>query len=561
MVLVLALIFNLWASPYETTVSANRMLKNPTTSQVIVIDQNKIKNYQTLDQVLLTIPELNMNRTGALGSQTSLSFRGQKLSHVLFLIDGIPVNDPSTVDRQFNPAFLDLKSIERIEIIKGAQSVLYGSQSIAGVINLITKRGGRDEITVDQDVGSYQTFRSQVAKTNEHYFVSFEADSSDGFSHLKDGEEKDGYENSILNFNYYKPNFQFLLKSGNSTNEEDGGEIDNDDYTKTIFDVMFFKFKFNFAHGSLNWQPSYYAQRRRTFAGSDVYHFTGRTWRNDLFYHTQIKSISMIVGTTYELEGFVADSFNQSNITNSFYTSFNYDKNKNLADLGVRQDQHQWAGDVVTYQLGIGRRISTSKLSLAQKTAFKAPTLYQLYAQETPSGKVGNENLEAEKAKSYELNFEKQNLRSSLYIIEQEDLIGFNEDKGFENFQKTTTRGFDLFKNYQYEFMEVGFGGTILWWNKESQIKKQPQQKYNFMTTYKFNDRYHLNLTGTWIGKKEDQGHDIKAYDLWDVSLTRNFTQGSIQLAFNNIFNREYVESYGFNTPGQNFNLNFRWAF
>lgn len=550
-----------YSSPYETTVTANRMLKNPTTSQVVVIDQQNLKSYQTLDQALMSVPELNINRSGSMGSQTSLSFRGQKLSHVLFLIDGIPVNDPSTVDKQFNPAFLDLKSIERIEIIKGAQAVLYGSQSIAGVINIITKRGGQDNISVNQDVGSYQTFKTQVAKTNEDYFLAFESDSSDGFSHLKDGDESDGYENTILNFNYYTPQTQFLLKSGNSTNEEDGGGLDNDDYTKTIFDVMFLKFKFLFSFGTINWQPSYYAQRRRTFADHDVYHFTGRTWRNDLFYHAKISSWAWIVGTTYEMEGFIADEFNKTNTTNAYYTSLNYDKNKNLFELGFRQDIHQWAGQVSTYQAGVGRRFSNAKLSFSQKTAFKSPTLYQLYAEKTPYGSVGNEDLKAEKAKSYELNFEKNHLRSSLYLIEQEDLIGFDPDEGFLNHQKSTTRGFDLFKVYHYEFVELGLGATYLWWNQDSKIQKQPQQKYNAYSLYKLNDQYHVSLNGVWIGKKEDQGHDIKSYDLWDISFTRILSSGSVQLACQNIFNRDYVEVYGFNTQGQIFNLNFQWYF
>lgn len=96
----------------------------------------------TLAQALSTVPGVNMVQSGGPGNAGSLFVRGTNSEDVLVLLDGVPVNDPANPNGAFNFGIVNLADIERIEIIRGPMSGLYGTSAIGGVINIITKRGG-----------------------------------------------------------------------------------------------------------------------------------------------------------------------------------------------------------------------------------------------------------------------------------------------------------------------------------------------------------------------------------------------------------------------------------
>lgn len=136
------------ASLPETVVSATRV---PTPverlpASVTVIDRAAIEDggYTTLPEALASVPGIAVVPTGGAGQQTSVFVRGSNSRHVLVLLDGQPINDPSEANGAFNFGDDLLGDIERIEVVRGPASVYYGSSAVGGVINLITRRAPRD---------------------------------------------------------------------------------------------------------------------------------------------------------------------------------------------------------------------------------------------------------------------------------------------------------------------------------------------------------------------------------------------------------------------------------
>ncbi len=144
----------------------------PTTAEripagVTVITRQQIqeRGYQSVAEALFAVPGVNLAPTGGLGQQTSLFLRGSNSNHTLVLIDGIPVNDPSAPAGAFDFGQDLLGDIERIEIIRGPFSSLYGSGALGGAINLVTRRAPPDrEVTAFGELagGSNRTVRANA---------------------------------------------------------------------------------------------------------------------------------------------------------------------------------------------------------------------------------------------------------------------------------------------------------------------------------------------------------------------------------------------------------------
>src|SRR5581483_8276175 len=135
-------------------------------SSVSVVTAKDIAEHQwrTVPDALSSLPGLNVVQSGGPGGQTSVFIRGTNSYHVKVLIDGIEAGDPSIVNGAFDFAHLMTGDIEQIEVLRGPQSGLYGSDAIGGVISITTKRGeGPPKVSASVEGGSFQTF-NQTAR-------------------------------------------------------------------------------------------------------------------------------------------------------------------------------------------------------------------------------------------------------------------------------------------------------------------------------------------------------------------------------------------------------------
>lgn len=170
-----------------------------------VITAEEIEKSQTryVADILRRVPGLAVSRTGTLGGQTQIRIRGSEGNHVLVLIDGVEVSN--TANGEFDFGTLQAGNIERIEVLRGPQSALYGSNATAGVIHIITKGGLRNDykVTAQSELGTDRTVLGSVAVQGGTDKMDFSLSSSfrrtDGFDISPVGDEDDGDENLTLN--------------------------------------------------------------------------------------------------------------------------------------------------------------------------------------------------------------------------------------------------------------------------------------------------------------------------------------------------------------------------
>ena len=129
--------------------------KQSETGKVIhVISRQAIEKSggKTLGELLNAIPGTTIiGANNNMGTNQTISIRGASAGNVLVLLDGIPMNDPSVISNYFDLNFIQLDQVERIEILKGGQSTLYGSDAVAGVVNIIMKKSGSKKNEEMQD--------------------------------------------------------------------------------------------------------------------------------------------------------------------------------------------------------------------------------------------------------------------------------------------------------------------------------------------------------------------------------------------------------------------------
>ncbi len=154
------------ASSLETVVVTATRAPEPiaaTGESISVITAKQLENLQvvTLSSALASLPGAIVVRDGGLGQVTTLSLRGAEAGQTLMLIDGVRINDPSTVDGQALLGDLLVNNISRVEVVRGPQSALYGSSAIGGVVDIFTRRGGPAPLryTLSAQTGSFATYQ------------------------------------------------------------------------------------------------------------------------------------------------------------------------------------------------------------------------------------------------------------------------------------------------------------------------------------------------------------------------------------------------------------------
>jgi vitamin B12 transporter len=210
---------------------------------VITSEDIKKKGKREVLSVLRDVPGLAVSQNGTNGGTTSVFLRGAGSGHTLVMIDGVEVNDPIASGRSFDFTNLLTDNIERIEIVRGPQSTLYGSDAMAGVINIITKKGtGKPQVEASFEGGSHNTFMEYVgfsgtANDKFNYSLSATRLDSGGLSKSYKGAEKDPYHNSSFSTKLgYKilDNTELSLSAiytNARTGLDGGGNTDVENYT------------------------------------------------------------------------------------------------------------------------------------------------------------------------------------------------------------------------------------------------------------------------------------------------------------------------------------------
>ena len=416
------------------------------TSDAIIITKEEIEkmNAHFVTEVLRTIPGIYVKQLGSPGKQASVFLKtSTKSGDLLVMIDGIKVNSPTTGDFDFSSLSVD--EIERIEIINEPQSTLYGSEAMAGVINIITKKGkGKPRMNLSLEGGSYGTYKPAFNLSGGTEKIDYRVTTfyykNDGFSAYKDGDEKDGYKNAFISGKFgFRPcgklELEFLGRYYYARNEidfgtEDGLSIYKDDpdcIQRNYHLLISGKLKL---YLTSNWKQILTVSKVRnlikTSDPDDVFKWYSSKivpaiyildWQHNLFLS---KNFIFIIGTEYRKEKgkyegsttYDEDIENKAIYMNSKIKLLN---NNLILNGGIRYDNHQTFGKKTTYRIGFLYNIMPYALKIKANygTAFKAPTLNDLFWPNT-GWAMGNPDLKSEKSWAWNARIEKNFLNEKI---------------------------------------------------------------------------------------------------------------------------------------------------
>ena len=465
----------------ETIVTASRVEESlrMVADSVTVTTEKEIqrKGRQTVVEVLNDVPGVNINQNGSFGGSTSIYLRGTSNAHTVVMIDGVRVADPISSDGKVNLADLPTDNIERIDVVRGNQSVLYGSDAIGGVINIITKKGkGKPTVTAGFEGGSFQTFKENLAFRGGTDKVDFSASvsrlDSQGVSKadVEPNPEMDYYNNTNISAKLNgritdktRVGFSFYNDRSNTDLDNTGGV---DDYRKQYADLT--TISVNAEQDFTKWWTSILklgnTDSKREYFKNGPGIYTGTTQVFESRYKGNIKTASwqnnfflgdkdtLTVGLDYTHETGSNQQYGQSFLndvmarTKSVFVQNKWTpvENANIT-VGVRSDHHQQFGQETTYKVAgayLFEKVGT-KVRASYGTGFHAPSLYQLYE---PT--YGNTNLSPEKSKGFDAGIDqslfgdKVNLSATYFRNDLDNLIIFDMMTWrYANVQQARTEG------------------------------------------------------------------------------------------------------------------------
>ncbi|MBW2285530.1 MAG: TonB-dependent receptor [Deltaproteobacteria bacterium] len=437
-------------------------------SAVSVVTQEDIeaKKQSTVEEVLRAVPGLDVRSNGGPGTQTAISLRGAPSKNTLILIDGIMVNDPSSTNRGANLANITVDNIERVEVVRGPQSVLYGSNATAGVVNIITKKGrGKPAVAGSIEGGSYGTWKFTADAYGElkeklNFSLSAGRIDSDGFSianndnpdipHNGNTSEKDGWENTTfsgkvglditpdadVNLVFRKVKSQIDMDEfdfmGGYTGDRfvtdpvtwmqvpdpnglKDGRIDTDEsYVKMNVHNYFFE---RFFESNFYGQSSDLSREGTDQDGEFSYSYNGKSWEVGWQGGLNFQDINVLsFGGAYFKEEMASGGYSPLNADariGSLWLQdqlFLWDSLSMVA--GLRYDDHSQFGSEPTWRIAPSYTFNRTGTTLkgSYGTGFRAPSLYELYSE------YGNPDLEAEKSKGWDACVEQDLMKGRLVV-------------------------------------------------------------------------------------------------------------------------------------------------
>jgi vitamin B12 transporter len=567
--------------------------QNASSITVITGEQIRQRRQSTVLEVLRSVPGLDVVQSGGPGRQTSVFMRGANSEHTKVLLDGIPLNDPSSPNRAFdfsslavdNFSSLSVDNIERIEIVRGPQSMAYGSDAIGGVINIITRRGeGPMSIRASAMGGSFGTHQERVAISGgderKYYSITASYFDTNGISAVSSrfgGIEKDAFQNAVISgrvgWNLTETvNIDYVFRYTDSDTEVDGFQVDNtirENRQQQFFHGLqlesqhvdglivsrvgfrqtdtnridtdpgaFGTPEFDGDFRQIDWQGTLQLTEHNVFtAGIDYWQEEARTTSNP--------SVARNLAGLYLQDQFSFDDW-------SFTT------------VGVRWDDHSTAGTAQTYRFTQLFRLDETgtKIHGSSGRGFKAPSV----AQSSTFFFLGDPTLAPEFSKGWDVGigqvlFGNVTLDLTYFRNDFRDLIVFDfptfslqnvglaESSGVElTAYVQLTCGSSLAASYTYTDTENLVTST--------QLLRRPRNKASLSFHHRFyDDRASLNAYLNYVGSRQDFGtvgvttlEDYFRFDLTGTYLVNQHWE--LFARVDNVTDTDYEEAFGFATPG-----------
>ncbi len=594
----------------EVVVSATKtpIPVSQVTSAVEVITGKELeeKKIKTVVDALRLAQGLAVFSNGGPGTNASVRIRGANANHTLVLIDGAIVNSPTTGD--FNFANLTAENIERIEILRGAQSMLYGSDAMGGVINIVTKKGtGSPTASAFVEYGSFATIREGGSVSGSRgpwdFALSVSRWDTSNFSavnYQRGAAERDAFHNwqGSGRIGYALPKdgrLDLSLRWWNSDVNLDSA------FGSSKFDVFGSRqtTRTLIVTGTYD-QPitPWWSQKLTVAQANERLLFFGGTFSRNLdtgvvspafpsqsdieFLNRRLEwqhnirvgdPLLLTAGYQFREEqgdnprAFGGQSPNRILSSHAGFAQAQMNiKDRLLLTGGLRQDRYNVFGDATTYRITGGYRIleTGTKLRGSYATGFRAPTLNQLFF--TSPFFNGNPNLKPEESKSFDVGVDQRVLGERLSLSAGYFWNRFNnlitttfttfeqvasaKSQGWEaGFRYHVMKGLEAHGQYTYTLTrDLSNGRRLSRWPVHQAsvgVSYQPVEPVRINVDYRYVGR-RFNNTASSVTVLQEQG----SFGVVNVSATYDVTkQVQIFGRVDNLLNQKYEEILFFGTP------------
>ena len=528
-------------------------------------------------QDALKLKGINVPQNGGPGTLSNVFLRGLPGKYTDLVVDGISMYDPRSEQVLWQDVVAD--GVDQVEILRGSQGLLFGSNTIAGVISQFTKIGGETSHMARLETGEFGTNKLSINGSGSSgrvdYGYAVSNSETDGISAWNDpAGDDDGYDNTTFNAlaRFYASDalsFDLVLR-GNS------GEVEFDNFSADAvgrgeeYSRQAVRLAANYNHGKLSHSLSvnqYDAEIDSITnfvktAGDDSdrdqseYRLTVGGERVDWVFGLEDTQISRdISGTSYESDNSAVYGMLVSKLSGQTDVT-----------LGMRQDDHQFFGTHATYRATLAHSLDNIVLRAAHGTGFRAPTLYNLY-----SDQYGNQDLNPETSVSSELGFDLAladgyELSATAYLVEIDDLIEFvtisftpftgeyqqatgtSESKGLEvslsgRLSDALSSNVDV--TYQDSKVPDGSGG----------LKRQvrvPRLQANLALNYLASEALSFGVGLRHVKGVIDGGSELDDYTLLNLNAAYQISEAVKAYArIENATDEDYETVSGYGTPGR----------
>lgn len=586
---------------------------------VTVIDRQTLKNRaaSTLSEIMRDVPGFSVSQVGVLGSQTQIRVRGSEANHLLVTIDGVEANDPSQSD-EFSWGTMSAADIERIEIIRGPQSSIRGSDAVAGVVNIITRRADRSGFGVHADVGSWSTrntgFNAGYQRDGFNFRLGANHVKSDGANIARQGQEDDGYKNTTFNLTTglkMSNQFNMLLaaRQSDGTNQFDAdadfdGIVEDQD-RQSDFKNTTLRLEGNYSSADGNWQHKVAISRAKNdntaFAGGVMGNRTASTKDQYQFIGNMIlaggdQTLSLLAEREEE------DWMQRGEISWGIYDP-NQDRERDTDSLAIeyrtfltetltlaasgRYDDNSEFDSAKTYRVeAVYQWSDQTRLRSVFGTAVKNPTFTERYGFYTNF--IGNPDLVPEESQSWEIGID-QTLKGSDFTVSltvfEADLT--NEIDGFvydpATFAYTSDNMTSDSERNGVEISAMGnitdsLGLTAAYTYTDSSDAdgtrevRRPRHTASANLAWQVRSNLQLNTNIQFTGDQTDvyfppfpQPSQVVVMDSHTlVNLTLNYQASKdldLYLKVENALDEEYEEVFGYQTLGRGTTVGMRYDF
>lgn len=587
------------------------------TSSVSVLDFAEIQalNNRNLVDILKTIPGILVEEQGGPGGLTAVSIRGGEANFTLVLIDSIPVNDPTNSrGGGFDISNLDINNVERIEVIRGPQSAVYGSDALAGVINIITRRAGTSHqqfASVEAGEHDYLNYSLAAMGKSDKLAYAITASSRDAGNAVEGSHRQNDEANLRLGWqassrHTLEVSYRYLDGDRSSYPEQSGGpefalidSLDISNYRDQTFAVNWqadfsrvwysvlnahqFKHKENYTspgifpffevppNGAITDYERKQVQWINTLRSSDDYQLNvGADFRQENGESTGYLDLGFaVLPTDYDLERDTKAVFTEihANVTAGL-----------LLMASARYDSPEDFSSESTLKLG-GRYDLRPDLSISANwgQAFKLPSFFAL-----GHALVGNAELTPETADSWDVgitwnSIDNFDLYAAYFSNTYHDLIDFDAATfRFVNRKQVDSKGLELQVNWKpINTLTLSAHSSytdLNLKNSDSQLLGRPEWRVGSAAIWQTAPNWDMRLDLQWSGEQYasslytgesviEKLDDYYRLD-WNISWQAS-DRLSIKFAVDNLLDERYYTAVGFQAPGRlmRLALNFSNAF